>query len=120
MFMVVGRQLIDTGRVSRAFLGVHMNSKTEFGPAMAAELGLPRPVGAYISGVIPSSPAASAKLQAGDVILEYDRTPVEDSDQLSNLVSLTEPSKSVPMVIFRDRKPIQMTIQVGDSSKFTQ
>jgi serine protease Do len=119
MFMTVGRQLIDTGRVTRAFLGVHMNSKNEFGPAMAAELGLPRPIGAYISGVIPSSPAAAARLQAGDVILEFNRTPVEDSDHLSNLVSLTEPSKAVTMVIFRDRKPLQMTIQVGDSSKFT-
>ena len=118
MFMIVGQQLIETGKVTRAFLGVHMNSKTEFGPAMAAELGLPRPIGAYISGVIPSSPAAVAKLQAGDVILEFNRTPVEDSDHLSNLVSLTEPSKAVPMIIFRDRKPMQMTIQVGDSSNF--
>jgi serine protease Do len=118
MFMIVGRQLIETGKVTRAYLGVHMNSKTEFGPTMAAELGLPRPLGAYISGVIPSSPAAAAKLQVGDVILEYNRTPVEDADQLSNLVGLTEPSKSVPVVIFRDRKPISMMIQVGDSSKF--
>jgi len=118
MFMIVGRQLIETGKVTRAFLGVHMNAKTEFGSAMAAELGLPRPIGAYISGVIPSSPAAVAKLQAGDVILEFNRTPVEDSDHLSNLVSLTEPSKAVPMVIFRNRQPMQMTIQVGDSSKF--
>jgi len=31
---------------------------------------------------------------------------------------LTEPSKAVPMVIFRNRQPMQMTIQVGDSSKF--
>ena len=119
MFMIVGRQLIETGKVTRAFLGVHMNSKSEFGPAMATELGLPRPIGAYISGVIPSSPAAAAKLQVGDVILEYNRTPVEDADQLSNLVSLTEPSKSVPLVIFRDRKPINLMIQVDDSSKFT-
>jgi serine protease Do len=118
MFMAVGRQLIETGKVTRAFLGVHMNSKAEFGPAMAAELGLPRPIGAYISGVIPSSPAAAAKLQAGDVILEFNRTPVEDADHLSNLVGLTEPSKSVSMVIFRDRKPINLMIQVGDSSKF--
>ncbi len=118
MFMVVGRQLIETGKVTRGFLGVHMNSKSEFGPALAAELGLPRPIGAYVSGVNPSSPASAAKLQAGDVILEFDRTPVEDADHLSNLVSLTEPSKSVPVVIFRDRKPISVMIQVGDSSKF--
>ena len=43
MFMHVGRQLIETGRVVRAFLGVNLNST--FGPAAAAEAGLPRPVG---------------------------------------------------------------------------
>ena len=42
LFMSVGRQLIVTGRVARAFLGVNLNSK--FSPAMAAELGLPRPM----------------------------------------------------------------------------
>ena len=42
LFMSVGRQLITTGRVARAFLGVNLNSK--FGPALAAEAGLPRPM----------------------------------------------------------------------------
>ena len=42
MFMAVARQLIATGTVTRAFLGVNLDWK--FGPAMAAELGLPRPV----------------------------------------------------------------------------
>ncbi len=42
MFMAVAQQLIDTGRVARAFLGVKMNQKAEYGPAMAAELGLSR------------------------------------------------------------------------------
>ena len=120
MFMIVGRQLIETGKVTRAFLGVRMRSKAEFGPAMAAELGLPRPLGVYVREIIPHSPAEATKLQAGDVILEFNRTPIEDADQLSNLVSLTEVRKAVPLVIFRDRKPMTVMIQVGDSSQFEQ
>ena len=44
MFLNVARQLIDTGKVTRAFLGVSLESR--YGPAMAAELGLPNPMGA--------------------------------------------------------------------------
>ena len=76
MFMKIAEQLIETGVVTRAFLGVNLNSK--FGPAMAAELGLPRRVGAHISAVTPDSPAEKAQLQVGDVILEFDGAPVED------------------------------------------
>jgi serine protease Do len=116
MFRVVARQLIETGTVARAFLGVHLNS--QFGPAMAAELGLPRPVGAHINGIIPRSPAENAKLQTDDVILEFNRTPIEDDAHLVNLVSLTEVGKKVPLLIFRNRKPISVMVEVGDRSKF--
>jgi serine protease Do len=116
MFMAIGRQLIEKGKVARAFLGVNLSSN--FGPAMAAELGLPRPTGAYISSVVADSPAAAAKLQAGDVILQFNNTPVEDNAHLVNLVSLTTIGKGVPLVIFRDRKPTVVTVEVGDADKF--
>jgi serine protease Do len=111
MFMIVGRQLIETGEMARGFMGVKLSSN--FGPAMAAELGLPRPVGAYVTGVEPKSPADAAKLQAGDVILEFNRVPVEDNNHLINLVSLTPVGKSVPLVVFRDRKPLTVLVEVG-------
>ena len=118
MFMNIARQLIDTGKVTRAFMGVNLNSR--FGPAMAAELGLTRLFGAYITGVTPNSPAEAAKLQVGDVILKFNQTPVEDDSHLVNLVSLTEVGRKVTLVIFRDRRPIIVTVVVGDRSKFGQ
>jgi serine protease Do len=116
MFMNVGRQLIETGKVTRAFLGVNLNAR--FGPAMAAELGLPRPIGAHVTSVMPRSPAVAANLQAGDVILEFNHTPVEDDGHLVNLVSLTPVGKTVPLLVFRDRKAFTVTVEVGDRSKF--
>ena len=95
-----------------------MNLNSKFGPAMAAELGLPRPMGAQVTGVTPNSPAEAAKLQPGDVILEFNHTPVEDDAHLVNLVSLTEVGKTVPLLIFRDRKPITVMVEVADRSKF--
>ena len=116
MFMIVGRQLIETGKVARAFLGVNLNAR--FGPAMAAELGLPRPIGAHVTSITPNSPAVAANLQVGDVILEFNHTPVEDDAHLVNLVSLTPVGKTVPLLVFRDRKAFTVMVEVGDRSKF--
>ena len=116
MFMVVARQLIERGKVTRAFLGVNLNSK--FGPAAAAEAGLPAPMGAQVNGITKGSPAEAAKLQAGDVILEFNHIPIEDDAHLVNLVSLTEVGAKIPLVIFRDRKTITLEVQVAERSKF--
>jgi serine protease Do len=118
MFMAAGRQLIANGKVSRAFLGVNLNAR--FGPAMAAELGLPRPMGALVSAVTPNSPAEVAKLRPGDVILEFNHIAVEDDAHLVNLVSLTAIGKSVPLLVFRDRQTLTIPVEVADRSRFPQ
>jgi len=116
MFMAVARQLIEKGKVTRAFLGVSLNSK--FGPAMAAELGLPGLMGAQVTAITKGSPAEAADIRPGDVILEFNRVRVEDDGHLVNLVALTEVGKKVPVVIFRDRKTFTVEVEVGDRSKF--
>jgi serine protease Do len=116
MFMAVARQLIETGKVVRAFLGVTLDAK--FGPALAAEIGLPSPMGARVTAITPGSPADTARLQPGDVVLEIDGTQVEDDAHLINLVSLITVGKSISLRIFRDGKTLPVTVQAGDRSKF--
>jgi serine protease Do len=118
MFMAVGRQLIETGKVTRAFLGVTLDAK--FGPAMAAELGLPGVMGARVTAVTKGSPAEVARLQVGDVILQFDGTRVEDDAHLINLVSLIDVGKKLPLVVFRDGKTFTVTVEVADRSRFDQ
>ncbi len=116
MFGIIARQLIEHGKVARAFLGVTLDSK--FGPAMAAEVGLPRPCGARITGITGDSPAKAAELRVNDVILRFENTPVEDDAHLVNLVSLTEIGKKVRLEVFRDRKSIIVEVAVGDRGRF--
>ena len=116
MFMSVGRQLIATGKVTRAFLGVSLDA--HFGPAMAVELGLPGRMGTRVLGITKGSPAEAAKLQVGDVILQIDGVRVEDDGHLVNLVSLIPVGKQVPLLIFRDGKTLNLTAAVGDRSSF--
>ncbi len=116
MVVFVARQLIETGRVARAFLGVTLD--TQFGPAMAAELGLPRPIGARVSGITANSPAEKANLQIGDVVLQFDGNPVEDDRHLINLVGLTEIGKEVELLILRNGESVLVEVAVGDRSQF--
>jgi serine protease Do len=114
MFMSVARQLIERGKVERSFLGVRLDR--DFGPAMATEVGLPQAFGARITDIFEKSPAAAAKLQAGDVILKFDATVVENDVHLVNLVNLTRPGTEVALVVFRDRQTIRVkaTLQASE------
>jgi serine protease Do len=122
MAMIVAKQLIDHGNVTRAYLGVKFydkdRDKDKFTTAESIKIGLNRPVGARISGVTPNSPAEAAKLQADDVILEFDGIPIEDDSHLIFLVSLTDVGKDVPLVIFRSKQKINLSVKVGDRAAF--
>ncbi|HEX4148321.1 MAG TPA: trypsin-like peptidase domain-containing protein [Pirellulales bacterium] len=111
LVMVIARQLIDHGSVNRAYLGVSLDSK--FTSALAQELGLPRKMGARIVEVKPGSPAETGQLQVGDVITQFNGVRVEDDTHLVNIISFTEVGAEVPIIIYRNRRPMQMTIKVG-------
>jgi serine protease Do len=118
MFMFVGRQLVDRGKVTRAFLGVNLNRK--FSPAVAAEIGLPCLVGTQVTGVTKDSPAEAASLQVGDVILQYNHVEVENDEHLINLVRLTEVGSVVPLVVFRDGQTLTVEVELASRSQFPQ
>jgi serine protease Do len=116
MFMVVAKQLIHTGKVTRAFLGVTLDAA--FGAAMASEVGLPRPMGARVTDITPNSPATTAGLQPGDVILQFNGKMVEDDNHLVNMVNLTEIGKEVSMLVWRQRQAILVKTAVADRGRF--
>ncbi|MFT7642274.1 MAG: serine protease Do, partial [Pirellulaceae bacterium] len=118
MVMVVAKQLIDRGVVVRAFLGVHLDSK--FNAATANDLGLPRLMGAKVSAITPSSPAETAKLKIGDVILTYNSVRVEDDNHLVNLVSLTPVGRDVAVILWRSGRQQTIQVRVGTRSEFNK
>jgi serine protease Do len=116
MAMVVGRQLIEHGTVSRAYLGVTLDSK--FTQAAASKLGLTRPIGAHVVAITDDSPAQAAKLQIDDVILEINNVPIDDDNHLVNMVALTEVGKELPLLVYRDGRPVRLNVKVANSKKF--
>jgi serine protease Do len=117
MVAKVARQLIEQGRVVRAFLGVNLDPK--FTPAAAVKIGLPGRRGARINSLRSGSPAEAARLQAGDVILRFNGVRVDNDTHLIYLVNLTEVGKEVPIVVYRDGQSLHLTVKVGNKSDFS-
>ncbi len=112
MAMTIARQLIDDGIVTRAFLGVHLDAGFTLEEAISA--GLNRVEGARVTGITPGSPAEKARLQPGDVILEFDGRRIEDDDHLINLVTLTAVDTPVTLLVIRDGQTLRITSRVGN------
>lgn len=110
MVMKIAQQLIDKGEVARAFLGVLIDSS--FGPTMAAEVGLPRPIGARITSITPGAPAAAAGLRVNDVILKFQNIRVDDDGHLINMIGLCDFDEPVELVVFRNREQIIIKVKL--------
>src|SRR5262249_21918573 len=81
----ITKELREKGSVSRGFLGLHL--APTFEPTDALKLGLDSANGALVDSVYPETPAATAGLKAGDVILQLDETPIRNENQLINMIS---------------------------------
>jgi Do/DeqQ family serine protease len=66
-----------SGAVKRPWLGARLQMVT---PEIAESLGLKRPTGALVAGLIANSPAARAGLRTGDLIVSIDGQAVEDQN----------------------------------------
>ncbi len=81
----VYNQIRSTGRVRRGEIGVSVQTIT---PLLATGLDLPRVGRVVIADVEPYSPAATAGLRIGDIILSLDRKAMENGRQFDvNLYS---------------------------------
>jgi serine protease Do len=94
-------RLLKHGRVDRGFLGVRIQDLT---PALAQEFNAPDERGALIGEVEENSAAAEAGLRSGDVIIEFNGKPVQDSTQLRLMVSQTAPGTTGSVKILRQGK----------------
>jgi len=116
MVTFVARQLVETGTVTRAYLGVSLD-KT-FATRTAHRLGMIRPVGARVEGVTRGAPAEQAGIRPDDVILEFDGRPVEDDDHLMSIVSMAPVDREVDIVIFRDRERVTLRLRLARRRDF--
>ena len=116
----VVEQLLEHGRVQRAFLGVRLDE--EFDDAAARRLRLTRVQGARVVQVYGDTPAEAAGLVVDDVVLSFDGQKIEDQSHLIHLVSLTPVNKTVRMEVLREGSRITVDVRLSErkASKTSQ
>jgi len=107
----VMKQLISKGSVTRGYLGIVIQDLT---PDLAAGFKLENRKGILISQVTSDSPAESAGLQTGDVIVGLNGDPVERTSDFRNRVSLTAPGTRINLSIVRHGKEKNVEVKVGE------
>jgi serine protease Do len=102
-------QLKEHGSVTRGWLGVQIQPVTA---GIADSLGLKKAEGAIVDSAQANSPAASARLQAGDVITAVNGTPVKDARDLARSIAVLPPDSVVKLDIVRqgDAKTVSVTL----------
>ena len=97
----VMQQLIETGSVTRGYLGVVLQPVDA---DVAKALGLCGESGAVVTEVMADSPAEEAGLRPGDVILKINGESITSISKLRNMISLTPPGAEMTLSIFRQGK----------------
>jgi serine protease Do len=104
------RQLRDTGKVVRGQLGVRIQDVDR---ERLAELGLDRPVGAFVDSVENGSAAAKAGIRPGDVITRFNGREIGRSAELPPMVGAMPPGSRASVGLMRDGKPLDLVVTLA-------
>ncbi len=99
--------LMDDGVVTRGFLGVGIQDVT---PDIANSIGLGFPRGALVTAPLADGPAGAAGIVSGDIILQINGEPIDDTLDLVRTVSQIAPDSKVDVLVWRAGQ--ELTYQV--------
>jgi len=103
-------QLQDHGSVERGWLGVGYE---DVSPSLAEAFNLDTPHGALINRVIEGSPAETAGLRAGDIVVAVDGQRIRTSADLPYFVGLLLPETVISMDLIRNGEEQTLALTLG-------
>ncbi|MXS86521.1 Do family serine endopeptidase [Nitrosomonas sp. HPC101] len=104
------QQIIETGSVTRGWLGVSMQDIT---PELAESLKLKKTNGALIAGVLKNGPADEAGIKPGDILAAVNGKSVFSASEMLNIVASLPPSKAAVLTIIRNGEELDIQVQIG-------
>jgi S1-C subfamily serine protease len=118
-------QILRTGRVEHAYLGISGQALTE---EVAREYNLPVQSGVLVGSVNDGSGADDAGLQGGetevvvagqtyvlggDIIVSFEGEKISTIEELRDAISVKKPGDKVTLVIYRDANKSSVTVTLG-------
>lgn len=107
----VSDQLIAFGHVARPYLGITWDAVT---PGIAQANNLPVQWGVYVRSVSEGSPAASAGLQAGDILTKIGGIPLDDEHPFINTLWKYGVGEQVLVEVLRDGQTFEAPVILGE------
>ncbi len=114
----IAKQLIQSGKVSRAYLGIQMvtvdanvkkqvNQDNDFGIKISEDKGV------LITRVVDDSPAAKAGAKRGDVIFKFDDKEILTADQVTQLVEDRAVGDKIRMEVRRNGQNVALSVEAA-------
>lgn len=112
----VAADLIANGKVSRGYIGVNIS---EVDAATADAVGLDKPKGIMIQGIVKDGAASKTDIKVGDIILKVDNVEVNQPNELQAYIAKKRAGDEIKLTIFRDGKEIEryVTLKAPDKDK---
>ncbi|BDA77782.1 serine protease [Leptospira kobayashii] len=105
----IALELIQTGKVKRAYLGI-MSQVIELNPKVMQYNEIRNRKALFVISVEPNSPAARAGLRDGDSILAFNGDPVETSDDLFRILTKEKIGSIQSITILRKNQKVILNI----------
>jgi len=109
--------LVKNGKVVRGFLGIGIQDLNQ---DLAKSFGLKETKGALVSNVAEESPAEKAGIKQGDVIVGYQKAPIDDAATLQKAVTRTPVGTKALVKVIRDGHEQELTATIGEQTETKQ
>ncbi|MCX7992106.1 MAG: trypsin-like peptidase domain-containing protein [Fimbriimonadales bacterium] len=111
------REIMEHGSVGQAWLGISYADISDpqirrFLQERLPEVKFPAN-GMFIDGVVANSPARSAGIQPGDVVVQLNGRPLRTIDDMQNFMRRAKPGQQITLRIWRDGQTRDITVTLG-------
>jgi serine protease Do len=104
-------ELEAKGKVTRGWVGLGIQEVTS---DLAEILGLKKPGGALVSGLVKGGPADRGGIRVGDVITEYDGQEIKTAGDFPIMVARTPVQKKVELKVLREKQEHRLALTVDE------
>jgi serine protease Do len=105
----VMEQIVEHGKVTRAYLGIVPQDVT---PDIAKQFGEKEARGALVADVSAGSPAQKSGLERGDIILDVNGKPIADSNELRMTISMMAPDSDAKLKVLRNGSEREIAVKL--------